>query len=79
MAVPHRHFKVTPGLRREWSLLGLRDLPPLVKAPAVYLAPVKVTKEERRVAKTVNFGVIYGMGAKALQQVRSQGCAVVVG
>ena len=55
------------------------DLLPLAKVPAVHLAPVKVTKEERRVAKTVNFGVIYGMGAKALQQVRSQGCAVVVG
>lgn len=35
-------------------------------AAAVFAVPVsKVTKEQRRVAKTLNFGVLYGMGSHA--------------
>jgi DNA polymerase I-like protein with 3'-5' exonuclease and polymerase domains len=44
------------------------DLHVATAARILGIAPEQATKEQRQLAKPVNFGLIYGMGPKALQQ-----------
>jgi DNA polymerase-1 len=50
-----------------------RDVHSAVAARVFRKKEEEVTKEERRAAKAINFGVIYGMGANALRQSLAQG------
>lgn len=50
-----------------------RDVHAAVAARVFNKEESRVTKDERRAAKAINFGVLYGMGAQALRQSLSQG------
>jgi DNA polymerase-1 len=54
-----------------------QDVHTAVAARVFGKAEGEVTKEERRAAKVINFGVMYGMGANALRQNLAQGGEVV--
>lgn len=54
-----------------------RDVHAAVAARVFRKKEEEVTKDERRAAKAINFGVIYGMGANALRQSLAQGGATV--
>jgi len=45
-----------------------QDIHTATAARLLNVSPSKVTKEQRRLAKTVNFGVIYGMSSYGLEQ-----------
>ncbi len=45
-----------------------QDIHTATAARLLNISPSKVTKEQRRLAKTVNFGVIYGMSSYGLEQ-----------
>ena len=58
------HISGDPGLTRAFSE-GM-DVHRATAAEVFGLAPEEVTSEQRRYAKTINFGLIYGMGAFGL-------------
>jgi len=60
------HFSGDEHLKR--AFVENRDIHALVGAEIFGVAETEVTPEMRRVAKTVNFGVIYGMSAVGLAQ-----------
>jgi DNA polymerase-1 len=60
------HFSGDPELRR--AFLEDHDIHALVAAQIYGVEEAQVTSEMRRMAKTVNFGVIYGMSAHGLAQ-----------
>ncbi len=60
------HISGDPGLTRAFNE-GL-DVHRATAAEVFGLAPDQVTSEQRRYAKTINFGLIYGMGAFGLAQ-----------
>jgi DNA polymerase-1 len=60
------HFSDDAALRD--AFLGDKDIHASVAAGIFKVAEEQVTSEQRRVAKTVNFGVIYGMSAFGLAQ-----------
>ncbi|HEV8062159.1 MAG TPA: DNA polymerase, partial [Gemmataceae bacterium] len=60
------HFSGDETLRRAFALE--RDVHALVAAQIFGVPEAEVTEDMRRMAKTVNFGVIYGMSAYGLAQ-----------
>jgi len=58
------HFSQDPGLVAAFA--AGEDIHRATAARVFDLAPELVTAEQRRAAKTINFGLIYGMGAQAL-------------
>ena len=60
------HLSEDPGLLRAFEQ-GL-DVHRATAAEVFGIAPEAVTSEQRRYAKTINFGLIYGMGAFGLAQ-----------
>ncbi|WP_374674191.1 DNA polymerase I [Ideonella sp.] len=60
------HISEDPGLTRAFAE-GM-DVHRATAAEVFGLAPEAVTPEQRRYAKTINFGLIYGMGAFGLAQ-----------
>ncbi|HZT79633.1 MAG TPA: DNA polymerase I, partial [Gemmataceae bacterium] len=60
------HFSGDEELRRAFA--EDRDVHTAVAAQIFGVPEAEVTREQRRVAKTVNFGVIYGMSAHGLAQ-----------
>jgi DNA polymerase-1 len=60
------HLSGDEGMRRAFAL-GL-DIHRATAAEVFGLDPGEVTSEQRRYAKTINFGLIYGMGAYGLSQ-----------
>ena len=60
------HISEDPGLLRAFSM-GM-DVHRATAAEVFNIAPDQVTSEQRRYAKTINFGLIYGMGAFGLAQ-----------
>jgi DNA polymerase-1 len=58
------HFSGDPTLRR--AFIDDQDVHTAVAAEIFQVAPDQVTKHQRAMAKTVNFGVIYGMSAAGL-------------
>ncbi len=60
------HFTADAELRRAFA--EDRDIHTTVAAQIFHVAEKEVTSNQRRVAKTVNFGVIYGMSAHGLSQ-----------
>ena len=46
-----------------------KDIHAITASQIFHVLPEKVTKEMRRVAKTLNFGVVYGMGSTAFAEV----------
>jgi DNA polymerase-1 len=60
------HFSGDEQLRRAFA--EDRDVHTLVASQIYQVPQDQVTAEQRRVAKTVNFGVIYGMSAHGLSQ-----------
>lgn len=60
------HISEDPGLLRAFSM-GM-DVHRATAAEVFNIAPDQVTSEQRRYAKTINFGLIYGMGVFGLAQ-----------
>jgi DNA polymerase-1 len=60
------HFTGDPELQRAFA--EDRDIHTAVAAQIFHVAEKDVDSSQRRVAKTVNFGVIYGMSAHGLSQ-----------
>jgi DNA polymerase-1 len=60
------HFCADDALRRAFE--EDRDVHTAVAAQIFHVAEQQVTSEQRRMAKTVNFGVIYGISAAGLAQ-----------
>ncbi|MBI5255708.1 MAG: DNA polymerase I [Burkholderiales bacterium] len=60
------HISGDPGLTRAFAE-GM-DVHRATAAEVFNIAPEAVTSEQRRYAKTINFGLIYGMGAFGLAQ-----------
>ncbi|WP_284615263.1 DNA polymerase I [Aquabacterium humicola] len=60
------HISGDPGLTRAFSE-GM-DVHRATASEVFNVAPENVTSEQRRYAKTINFGLIYGMGAFGLAQ-----------
>ncbi len=60
------HISEDPGLLRAFSM-GM-DVHRATASEVFNIAPDQVTSEQRRYAKTINFGLIYGMGAFGLAQ-----------
>ncbi len=60
------HFTGDPELRRAFA--EDRDIHTAVASQIFHVEEKDVTSAQRRVAKTVNFGVIYGMSAHGLSQ-----------
>jgi DNA polymerase-1 len=60
------HISGDPGLTRAFSE-GM-DVHRATASEVFSIAPDQVTSEQRRYAKTINFGLIYGMGAFGLAQ-----------
>jgi DNA polymerase-1 len=60
------HISGDPGLTRAFT--EGQDVHRATAAEVFSLAPDQVTAEQRRYAKTINFGLIYGMGAFGLAQ-----------
>ncbi|MGQ0602301.1 MAG: DNA polymerase I [Anaerolineales bacterium] len=58
------HYSKDEGLRR--AFLEGQDIHTTTAAAMLGVRPEKVTKEQRRTAKTVNFGILYGQGAFGL-------------
>ncbi len=58
------HFSEDPGLIAAFA--AGEDIHRATAARVFGVAPELVTPEQRRAAKTINFGLIYGMGAQAL-------------
>jgi len=58
------HFSQDPGLVAAFT--AGEDIHRATAARVFNVAPELVTPEQRRAAKTINFGLIYGMGAQAL-------------
>lgn len=56
---------------------GDKDVHTEVAASVFMKLPKEVTADERRAAKAINFGILYGMGANALRASLSQGGKVV--
>jgi DNA polymerase I len=60
------HFSGDPGLTKAFA--EGQDVHRATAAEVFGIAPAEVTPEQRRYAKTINFGLIYGMGAFGLAQ-----------
>jgi DNA polymerase I len=60
------HISQDPGLLR--AFIDGMDVHRATAAEVFNLAAEEVTNEQRRYAKTINFGLIYGMGAYGLSQ-----------
>jgi DNA polymerase-1 len=60
------HFSGDPALVQAFEQGG--DVHVLTAARIAGCAPAQVTPEQRMAAKTVNFGVLYGMGARGLAE-----------
>ncbi len=60
------HICHDPGLRTAFA--AGEDIHRATAATVLGIAPEAVTADQRRFAKTVNFGILYGMGAQALAQ-----------
>ena len=60
------HISQDPGLLRAFN--DGQDVHRATAAEVFTLAAEEVTNEQRRYAKTINFGLIYGMGAFGLSQ-----------
>ena len=60
------HISQDPGLLR--AFVDGMDVHRATAAEVFNLAAEEVTSEQRRYAKTINFGLIYGMGAFGLSQ-----------
>jgi DNA polymerase-1 len=60
------HMSGDPGLTRAFT--EGQDVHRATAAEVFNLSPDQVTTEQRRYAKTINFGLIYGMGAFGLAQ-----------
>jgi DNA polymerase-1 len=58
------HYSKDEALRR--AFLEGQDIHTTTAAAVLGIAAEKVTKEQRRTAKTVNFGILYGQGAFGL-------------
>ena len=58
------HLSGDPGLRRAFADDG--DIHRATAAEVFEVAPEKVTNDQRRAAKAINFGLIYGMSAFGL-------------
>lgn len=56
---------------------GDKDVHTEVAASVFMKSPKDVTSDERRAAKAINFGILYGMGANALRASLSQGGQIV--
>ena len=60
------HISGDPGMTRAFA--EGQDIHRATAAEIFGLAPAEVSAEQRRYAKTINFGLIYGMGAFGLSQ-----------
>jgi DNA polymerase-1 len=60
------HLSGDPGLRRIFQ--AGEDVHRSTAAKIFNVKPEEVTKDQRRSAKTINFGLMYGMGPRALAQ-----------
>jgi DNA polymerase-1 len=60
------HLSGDPGLKRAFAS-GM-DIHRATAATVLGIAPEDVTPDQRRFAKSVNFGLLYGMGARSLAQ-----------
>jgi DNA polymerase-1 len=58
------HYSQDPALKK--AFLEGDDIHTATAATVLGVPPEKVTKEQRRTAKTVNFGILYGQGAFGL-------------
>jgi DNA polymerase-1 len=63
-------LRVVAHMARDEALLSAfrrgEDIHTATAAAVLNIPPAKLTKEQRRIAKTVNFGVLYGQGAFGL-------------
>lgn len=70
-------LRVAAILSGDPKLVGIfkegTDVHTAVAAEVFGVAPDKVSKDMRRQAKVINFGILYGMGVNALRQVLSDG------
>lgn len=60
------HISADPGMTRAFA--HGEDVHRATASEVFGIAPSEVTSEQRRYAKTINFGLIYGMGAFGLSQ-----------
>lgn len=65
-------LRILAHLAKDEGLIGIfargEDVHRSTAAKVFNIAPDQVTKDQRRSAKTINFGLMYGMGARALAQ-----------